>query len=477
MFRYRLALLFALLFFTVIPIACYAGIVPRLSGPPLGERWFSIMMNGERVGFTHINLQETTGGYELCSYGSAKFKVMGVSRESASKEKYQIGKDLSLKSFYVEQTINGTPMKLKGEVEGTTVKAVVESAGKTRKKSLKIKNRILPPSALNFYPLMQGAVAGKKYNVQMLDVEEVKVKGIEIKVIGSEKLPEGVESVHIQNDLYPFVDNDIWLDLSGNTLKESVRDGMILTIAEDALTVKKFIVDAALAKKDPLLEFSLIRVEPPLKNPENVKKMTAIFSGFPADFPLHQDAGQTSVVLADGTVKFTITRTFAMKNGKSHDQTTLASYLKTNGNNGEIAEKAKEVAGAEQDHVKMAEKLNKWIAAEIKSAAIDNQSPIETLRKKEGNCHSHALLYVTMARAVGIPSRLVSGLAYFRNKGFLYHSWVESYLGEWVPIDPALGQMPADATHIKLVEGEETENIALVGSIIGRLKGRIVEQQ
>lgn len=334
---------------------------------------------------------------------------------------------------------------------------------------------------MNFYPPMQVAAPGKTYNVQMLDVEGIKIKGVEIKVIGQETLQGGVEALHMQNDLYPFVDNDIWLDLSGNTLKESVRDEMILTRAEDALTVQNFIADAALARKDLILDFSLIRIEPPLSNPEKLQRMTAILSGFPPEFLLYRDARQQATREEDGTIAFKTTKALAVKNANgAQDQSALAPFLEATAripvDNGEIATKAKEIAGGEQDRLKVVEKLTRWVAAEVKGAAMDSLPPLETMKKAEGNSQSHARLYVAMARAMGIPSRFVSGLVYIKDKGFLYHSWAESYLGEWLAVDPTFGQLPVDASHIKLVEGESPEDLALLAGLVGKLKAVVTEQ-
>jgi transglutaminase-like putative cysteine protease len=57
-----------------------------------------------------------------------------------------------------------------------------------------------------------------------------------------------------------------------------------------------------------------------------------------------------------------------------------------------------------------------------------------------------------MTRAVGIPSKLVSGLVYFEG-GFAYHMWVEVWTGDgWYALDPTIGDGSVDATHIKLAE-------------------------
>ncbi|VAX23565.1 hypothetical protein MNBD_NITROSPINAE03-160 [hydrothermal vent metagenome] len=88
---------------------------------------------------------------------------------------------------------------------------------------------------------------------------------------------------------------------------------------------------------------------------------------------------------------------------------------------------------------------------------------------KQGECQSHTNLFTAFARSVGVPARVASGLVYSeKNEGFLYHAWPEVYVGEWVAMDPTLGQDVADATHIKLVGGEIENQIQLI-QYIGRI--------
>jgi hypothetical protein len=133
-------------------------------------------------------------------------------------------------------------MKLKGEVTADGVRVSVTADGKIKEKTLKAKGAVYPPPAVNIYPLMQGSEPGKSFKLKMLDIEAVKVIGVKITVIGVEPPAGGTSTVHMQNDLYTFVDNDIWVDHSGNTVKESVRHGLIVTQAEDREAVRKFLV-------------------------------------------------------------------------------------------------------------------------------------------------------------------------------------------------------------------------------------------
>jgi len=57
--------------------------------------------------------------------------------------------------------------------------------------------------------------------------------------------------------------------------------------------------------------------------------------------------------------------------------------------------------------------------------------------------------------------------------GFLYHSWAESYVGYWLSVDPTLGQVNVDATHIKLIEGEDVQSLSPLVNIVGRVQASI----
>jgi transglutaminase-like putative cysteine protease len=72
---------------------------------------------------------------------------------------------------------------------------------------------------------------------------------------------------------------------------------------------------------------------------------------------------------------------------------------------------------------------------------------------------------------------VVNGLVYCgAYGGFLYHSWNETYInGQWLVVDPTFGQVPADATHIKLLEGSETADLLPMLDIIGKIRIRIMD--
>jgi hypothetical protein len=46
--------------------------------------------------------------------------------------------------------------------------------------------------------------------------------------------------------------------------------------------------------------------------------------------------------------------------------------------------------------------------------------------------------------------------------------------GRWQPVDPTFGQVVADATHVKLVEGESMTELTPLLDMIGRVKARVI---
>ncbi len=92
---------------------------------------------------------------------------------------------------------------------------------------------------------------------------------------------------------------------------------------------------------------------------------------------------------------------------------------------------------------------------------------LQVLESGQGDCNEHTVLFVAMARALGLPARTAVGLVYV-NEAFFYHAWPEVWLGEWVAVDPTFGQYPADAAHLRFVVGglaSQVEIIRLIGNL------------
>lgn len=116
-----------------------------------------------------------------------------------------------------------------------------------------------------------------------------------------------------------------------------------------------------------------------------------------------------------------------------------------------IRTQARQVAGVERDPAQVAAALTHWVARTVRaepSTAFPQASAV--LIRRRGDCNEHTVLFVALARALGLPARPVAGLLLVNGR-YYYHAWAEVYLGDWVAVDPTLDQFPADVAHLRLI--------------------------
>jgi Transglutaminase-like superfamily len=133
---------------------------------------------------------------------------------------------------------------------------------------------------------------------------------------------------------------------------------------------------------------------------------------------------------------------------------------------------ARELIGTERHPLRAARRIEAFVREFItkKDLSVGFASAAEVARLPVGDCTEHAVLVAALGRAVGLPTRLVAGLAYLppppmdtRSNSnpspsapdygvFGFHLWAEAYLGPdlWIPLDASLGGF--DVGHIALLK-------------------------
>ncbi len=133
-----------------------------------------------------------------------------------------------------------------------------------------------------------------------------------------------------------------------------------------------------------------------------------------------------------------------------------------------IQAQARLIAGSDRNPARVAARLAHWTATAVEdgvSAAAP--SAVQVLGRRGGDSNEHTVLFVALARALGLPARPVAGLLYLRSR-FYYHAWAEVYLDDWVAVDPTFDQFPADAAHLRFTIGglaRQVELVRLLGSL------------
>ncbi len=94
----------------------------------------------------------------------------------------------------------------------------------------------------------------------------------------------------------------------------------------------------------------------------------------------------------------------------------------------------------------------RWVQANIKTDMIaETLTGPEVLEKKRGKCSEYAILFASLARSAGIPTKIALGEV---NQGNMWigHMWNEVWLGNWIAVDPSAGTFVIGPSHLKFVD-------------------------
>jgi tetratricopeptide (TPR) repeat protein len=130
----------------------------------------------------------------------------------------------------------------------------------------------------------------------------------------------------------------------------------------------------------------------------------------------------------------------------------FAEFLKATSefavNDQSVKKQASEIAGQDRDAWSVARKLADWTHKNLEWKSVATANAAQTLATREADCSEFSALFVAMARSLGLPARMVTGLAY-SGTSFGGHAWVEVWVGKWIELDPTWGTHFVDATHIR----------------------------
>jgi hypothetical protein len=271
------------------------------------------------------------------------------------------------------------------------------------------------------------------------------------------------------------------VDMDGAKLKADVlQDGRLVTGVIGGLMNLRLEKEAIARKLGPvvdLLEASAIIIDRDLGRARNVDALTLEVTGL-GDFKIPVSHRQIVKTGKESTT-LEIRRDFQLEKGRALTKEERSRWTKTTPrlqcDHATIREKARKIVGGETDPLKAAKKIEAWIRRTLKESYSDNaDTALEVLDRMAGACQEHSLLFVSLARAAGIPAREVGGIAYTKvdKPLFAWHAWAEFHDGrQWVTVDPTWHQVYVDGTHIKLSEGSRDMTWA---NLVGKLKIKVV---
>ena len=460
------------------PSAYLSGFDPA---SPL-EYWSGIVFNGKKIGFSHVAAGPAPGGdgqLEIRSEAALYFRFLAFDKKAVLQSYDLVAGDLSLIRFVYDYNIDGNEMRLTGRVDAGRLSVTTHSKGRTTSQEIELSDNVHPTSAVALYPVVHGLSVGRTYAYQVYDGETQSMGRVTQEVLAYEtsELYAGAAyrvRTELQNQAVTT-----WLDAGGRPLLEMSMGGVLIAALEPERSAKSYLAKASLNKAETLLEFSLIKTPFP-ETSGDVSDMRVALRGLAADIVLPSD--ETQSCRRDGEeVRCHVFRPgMERPHPRAASPSDPAAYLGSSRTvpclDPAIAGKAREIAGGAGKAGERIALLMRWLRENIEKAPVDSFSALDVLSGRKAECQGHTYLYAAFARSLGIPTRVVNGIVYTRKYGgFLYHTWAESLVdGSWVPVDPTLDQLPADATHLKIVEGEVPADLLPLVGVVGRVKLRVI---
>jgi len=113
--------------------------------------------------------------------------------------------------------------------------------------------------------------------------------------------------------------------------------------------------------------------------------------------------------------------------------------------------------------------------AKYRNGDCTEHALLTAAKYRNGDCTEHALLTAAMGRALGIPTRIATGLVYVpeldgQRNVLVPHAWTQAFVnGAWKSYDAAIGQF--DSGHIALDYGDGDPTNFYAGiQLIGNLE-------
>jgi hypothetical protein len=446
---------------------------------PFSGYWTGIIFNGEKIGFSRVELgriQAAPPRYEIRAEASFVLSFLGFEKKVRLKSRDVVRDDLTLVEFEYDYDMDGSEMRLRGRHEAGALTAEIVTGGKPSEQRLAAQDALYPSSAIALYPVVHGLAPGRDYRYRVYNGQLQALDDVEQRVVAYQRseLFAGTAfkvetSMHGQR-------STTWFDHHGKPLLELALRGVIISALEDEDSAKRYVAVGALNRKEGLLEFALIRPERPIDRPREVSALKVALSGVdrlpPTDLAQRcaRDGAETLCEMRGAVVG-----TVSASGDESARERYLRSSVTVQSRDPAIARLAATIVGKAPPEEGVA-RILRWLDANVEKAPLDVFSALDVLEKRKAECQGHAYLYAAFARAAGIPTRVVNGLAYSDAlNAFLYHTWAESLIGsDWIAVDPTFGQPAVDATHIKLFEGEQLAELLPLLDWIGRVRIRVL---
>jgi len=462
------------------------------------EQWFSLSYQGQPIGFSHAMLvpEERNGipGVGMIDQGQLTFTLLGTPQQLHVSARAFIDANWRLQEFAASLQTPTYQLHWAGRRIGDKFVMTVMTPASSITKELRDPAGGTIVTGLSSWAAFHRLHVGQTGKAWVLNPLALSPEPLYFTVRRLEPL-DGREALVIETDV-AGLSTTSWVTPDGEVLKETSPLGWELrrTTREEALRTQ---TDAASAP-DLLLATS-VPIDQSLDDPARIARLILLVEGIEGEditlarpwqrvLPPDQLAAydrrsaplgpwcliELARPLTPGVAedKRAVTASAPAPPSSIERHRRPSPFVQSD--DPRIIAKAAQIVGARTEPWEQTVALNQWVFSTLtKRLSIGLPSAVDVLLTPSGDCHEHTVLFTALARSRGLPTRMVAGLVYWQGRLF-YHAWPEVWINEWIPTDPTLGQLVADATHIGLIEAENEQLISL-GQFIGKLSVHVLE--
>jgi len=454
-------------------------------GPLMMDSWMRVLFDDKQIGYSHtlMDMKEADPDeqYSLHNQTVLDMNILGKIQRVRITANAALDRDYILQRFrFVLSTDEPYVFRLDGyRVMGEIFEVIIDSPAGRQEVNLE-----LPDDVIFHSPMLGLSMArmkpGTEMTIRTLDPSTMGIIDVIVRALKNEVIVFNDEEIetHVLSSEYQGTQMLTWIDDQGMIIRQETPYGWVMEACtpEEAVSYKV--------------------------GPNDVDMLTAMAVPVRGEIPHPRLCTELKIELADITIpvdELKSSRQFILKQ-HAHDITMklirqtwpdaapvdepfpdkVLPYLKSStfiqSDDIIIKRQAQRIVKEETNRAEKARLIGEWVYRHVdKDPTTSLPSALDVLKTMKGDCNEHTWLFTALARAAGVPARVCIGVLYMEG-AFYYHAWPAVYLDEWIEMDPTLGQLTADATHVCLVEGEFVTQLKLM-SVMGKLKINILQHE
>jgi len=466
-----------------------------------GVEFYTLSMGDRTVGQATSRLDTVPSGFHLEDVMILDLPAMGQTGSAVSRSTVNLSPSLVMQSFRFSLDSEVGTFQAEGTLEAdSTLNVSINTAGDVQEVSYKLAEPPIFAAALPIRVAVAGELeVGNSLRLPVFDPSSMSTRPVEVRVTEHDTLivvdsaavspvsgrwePVSEDTIPAwkMSEIHGGVSIDTWVDADGRVIRASSPLGFTMERTEYELARQAqeeardnptravdddVILSTAIASN---VNFADITAHDELRF-----RLTGVeLEGFQLDGGRQELRGDTLIIRRENWG--VLDADFSLPYPTMDMREALEAEPLIQSDNERIQQAARRaVARWARNPRGVAAELNDEVYRMLdKSITFSLPSALQVLESRQGDCNEHTVLYVAMARALGLPARTAVGLVYL-DGSFFYHAWPEVWLGQWVAMDPTFGQYPADAAHIRFVIGGLAQQVEII-RLIGRLNIEVLD--